>query len=95
MTVIRQYTFTASDGDKLIAAVNLLAGTLKGIPGYIGLELLRDAEKPESFVLNETWGSQEEHKAGLKAVPREVGAQLVGAAAEISPGCYLESVAKG
>lgn len=92
MSVLRQYQITANDGAELIAAFDALDKVLKTIAGFEGLELLRDVDQADRFVLHERWASPAAHAAAGAQMPPEAGARVRAAMASIASGCYLEQV---
>jgi quinol monooxygenase YgiN len=91
MTIIRQYTMTATDGqaDTLLAALRALATAVEALPGSEGVELLRDVERAERFVFVERWASVEVHKAGAGGIPKELISAVMAPLAAPLEGAYL------
>ena len=90
MSYVRHYimTATAERADDLSDALGALEASLRGFPGCLGIELLRDIDQPEKFYFIEYWDTKENHKAAGPLLPQDVmkrlGATLAGAPASAS-----------
>ena len=92
MTIARLYRMIAAEGQEeaLRAALTDLATTVRAQPGNEGVEMLRDTEKPESFVFIEKWQSVAAHAACLGSLPKSALAPVMGALAQPPEGAYLD-----
>ncbi len=73
MSVTRISNFEARAGmaDKLHAFLLSIMPAIKGSAGCEALQLLRNQQNMQAFVVIETWASVEAHRASLKSVPPE------------------------
>jgi quinol monooxygenase YgiN len=85
-------TAAADKGTALADALTKIAAIAEKLPGCEGVQILRDIESPQNFVLIEKWISVEAHKAGLSSFPKEALAPLSTALAAPPEGAYFDHV---
>lgn len=69
-TIIWEYEVRAGAAaafERLYGADGGWAALFRGYPGYLGTELLRDAQAPRRYLTLDRWRSQAEHEACLAA----------------------------
>lgn len=91
MTVVRHYIMTAIDGrgHELLAALQAIGTSVTLMPGCGGVEILRDIDVPDRFVLMERWDSVEAHQQCLSKLPQDLVDSLLAPLAEPLEGVYL------
>lgn len=92
MTFVRAYVMTAKEGEAsaLDAALRGLAAKIGAQPDCAGVELYRDADRPDRFTFLERWHSVEAQQAGGKAVGKEAFAPIMAALAVPPEAASLE-----
>jgi quinol monooxygenase YgiN len=92
MTVARLYRMTAAEGKEqaLCDALTDLERIVKPLDGCVGVELLRDARKPGSFVFIEKWASIEAHKGAGASLPKNTLDPVMAALANPPEGAYFD-----
>jgi quinol monooxygenase YgiN len=74
-------TAKESEASALEQALRALAAAIAPQPGCAGVELYRDAARPERFTFLERWDSVDAQQAGGKAVGKEAFAPIMAALA--------------
>ncbi|WCP15923.1 hypothetical protein sphantq_04413 (plasmid) [Sphingobium sp. AntQ-1] len=94
MTVLRHYRMKAAAGREqdLRAALITLAGQLRPLDGYEGVELFADPSDHATYIFIEHWRTIDDHKAGGQALGKDAFASVMAALAEPPEGLYLEPV---
>jgi quinol monooxygenase YgiN len=97
MTVARLYRMTAADGKEqaLLEALTDLERVVRPLAGCVGVELLRDARKPGSFLFIEKWASIEAHKGASSTLPKETLGPVMATLAGPPEGAYLDYLIGG
>lgn len=72
MGFARHYVMIAAAGQEeaLRAALSVLAVRIAAIPGCDDARLMRDIDRPDRFVLMESWFSREAHAQSGPAMPK-------------------------
>jgi quinol monooxygenase YgiN len=97
MTVARLYRMTAAEGkeEALRDALTDLERLVRPLEGCEGVELLRDARKPGSFLFIEKWASIEAHKSSSSKLPKDTLGPVLATLAGPPEGAYLDYLIGG
>jgi len=92
MTVARHYRMVAAQGKgaELLAALTALVQALNNIPGFEGVDLLRDIEDGDKFIFIEKWSSVEAHKSAALQLHKDTFAPVAATLAGRPDGSYLD-----